>query len=387
MVLHSLIKKKEMRILFRNAIKILNIFGIDVELDISWFLVFFLFSFTLSRHYYPQMLPETEDTLHWILGISTTILVFISVLIHELAHSLMAIKEGIPINKITLFIFGGVAQMKKEPELPAAELKITVVGPLSSLVLSAMFGIIYLVLPRGIPISEGVWFLARMNLLVGILNLIPAFPLDGGRLLRAFLWLWKGNLLNATRIAVLAGSYFAFFAMGIGFVMLFMAGTVWGLWYIFLGWLLYQAGQSSYSQVALKESLSGIKVKDVMSEQVQVVNIGMSIEELIEEFYRYKFGAFPVMEDSNLKGLITMNRLKDIPKSQWARTEVGEVMVPLEHCLIVHPDSEAVEAMMKMASEGAGRALVVQEDRLTGILSNTDMMRVIKIKTMFGSLD
>ena len=373
--------------MFRNAIKILNIFGIDVELDISWFLVFFLFSFTLSRHYYPQMLPETEDTLHWILGISTTILVFISVLIHELAHSLMAIKEGIPINKITLFIFGGVAQMKKEPELPAAELKITVVGPLSSLVLSAMFGIIYLVLPRGIPISEGVWFLARMNLLVGILNLIPAFPLDGGRLLRAFLWLWKGNLLNATRIAVLAGSYFAFFAMGIGFVMLFMAGTVWGLWYIFLGWLLYQAGQSSYSQVALKESLSGIKVKDVMSEQVQVVNIGMSIEELIEEFYRYKFGAFPVMEDSNLKGLITMNRLKDIPKSQWARTEVGEVMVPLEHCLIVHPDSEAVEAMMKMASEGAGRALVVQEDRLTGILSNTDMMRVIKIKTMFGSLD
>ncbi len=372
--------------MFRNSVKIFQIFGIDVELDISWFLVFFLFSFTLSRHYYPQELPGIQDTVYWVLGISTTIIVFISVLIHELAHSLMAINEGIPINKITLFIFGGVAQMKKEPELPQAELKISVVGPLSSIVLSAIFGILFLVFPRGIPFSEFVWFLARMNLLVGILNLIPAFPLDGGRILRAFLWMRKGNLLNATRIAVAAGSYFAFFAMGIGFVMLFISGSVWGLWYIFLGWLLYQSGQSSYSQVALKESLSGIKVRDVMSDRVQVVGTNLSIEKLIEEFYKHKFGAFPVMDDSILKGLITMNRLKDIPKSQWTKTAVGEVMVPLEHCLVVGPDEEAVEAMMKMASEGAGRALVVQEDRLLGILSNTDMMRLIKIKTMFGSM-
>lgn len=372
--------------MFRNSVKIFQIFGIDVELDISWFLVFFLFSFTLSRHYYPQELPGIQDTVYWVLGISTTIIVFISVLIHELAHSLMAINEGIPINKITLFIFGGVAQMKKEPELPQAELKISVVGPLSSIVLSAIFGILFLVFPRGIPFSEFVWFLARMNLLVGILNLIPAFPLDGGRILRAFLWMRKGNLLNATRIAVAAGSYFAFFAMGIGFVMLFISGSVWGLWYIFLGWLLYQSGQSSYSQVALKESLSGIKVRDVMSDRVQVVGTNLSIEKLIEEFYKHKFGAFPVMDDSTLKGLITMNRLKDIPKSQWTKTAVGEVMVPLEHCLVVGPDEEAVEAMMKMASEGAGRALVVQEDRLLGILSNTDMMRLIKIKTMFGSM-
>ena len=373
--------------MFRNTINIVKIFGIDVELDISWFLVFFLFSFTLSSHYYPQVLPDTENAIYWVLGISTTIAVFISVLIHELAHSLMAIKEGIPINKITLFIFGGVAQMKKEPDLPAAELKISVVGPLSSIFLSAMFAAFYFILPQETPLSEGVWFLARMNLIVGVLNLIPAFPLDGGRILRAFLWMWKDNLLNATRIAVLAGSYFAFFAMGLGFVMLFMAGTVWGLWYIFLGWLLYQAGQSSYSQVALKESLSGIKVKDVMSEQVQVVDTGTTIDELVEEFYKYKFSAFPVMEDSVLKGLITMNRIKDIPKAEWGRTEAGEVMAPLEHCLVVQPDSEAVEAMMKMASEGAGRALVVQEDSLVGILSNTDMMRLIKMKTMFGSLD
>ncbi len=371
--------------MFRNAIKIFNIFGIDVELDISWFLVFLLFSFTLSQHYFPQILPGTDEVIYWILGISVTILVFVSVLIHEMAHSLTAIKEGIPISKITLFIFGGVAQMKKEPDLPAAELKIAVMGPLFSIILAAIFGLFFLVLPAGRPITEGVWFLTRINFIIGIINLIPAFPLDGGRVLRALLWLWKDNLLFATRIAVTAGSFFAFFAMGMGFITLFSLGIIWGLWYIVLGWLLYQAGQASYSQVALKESLSGIKVAEVMSREVQYIDPELSISGLVEKFYEYKFGAFPVLDNSSLRGLVSINQIKDIPRSKWENTKVSEIMTPVEDCVIMRPEQDAAEAMFKMANEGVGRVLVVEDNRLTGILSNTDMMRVIKIKTIFGT--
>ncbi len=368
--------------MFRNAIKIFNIFGIDVELDISWFLVFLLFSFTLSQHYFPQVLPETDVVIYWILGISVTILVFISVLIHELAHSLTAMKEDIPISKITLFIFGGVAQMKKEPEFPASELKIAIMGPLFSIILAAIFGFLFLVLPAGRPVTEGVWFLTRVNFIIGTINLIPAFPLDGGRVLRALLWLWKDNLLFATRVAVSAGSFFAFFAMAMGFIILFSLGTIWGLWYIILGWLLYQAGQTSYSQVALKESLSGIKVAEVMSRDVKQIDPDLNISKLVEKFYKYKFGAFPVAYNSSLQGLVTLNQVKDVPKPNWETTKVSEVMTPIQDCIIMSPDQEAVEAMLKMASEGAGRVLVVEDNRLTGILSNTDMMRLIKLKTI-----
>ncbi|RQD77398.1 MAG: CBS domain-containing protein [Candidatus Syntrophonatronum acetioxidans] len=371
--------------MFRNAIKIFRIFGIDVDIDISWFVVFFLFSFTLSEHYFPEVLPGVDLTTYWTLGITVTILIFVSVLIHELAHSLMAIKEGIPINKITLFIFGGVAQMKKEPEEPSSELKIAIIGPLSSITLGVIFGILYLVLPEGQAVTAGVEFLSRINFVVGTINMIPAFPLDGGRVLRGLLWLWKKNLLLATRIAVTAGSVFAFFAMGFGFIILFTLGSIWGLWYIFIGWLLYQAGQSSYSQVALKESLSGIKVEEVMSREVQTIEAGFSISYLIDKFYEYRYGAFPVVEKDSLRGLVSINHAKEVSREKWEEVKVEDIMTPMEDCIVTSPEEEAVDVMIKMAGEGAGRALVVKDDKLMGILSNTDMMRVIKLRTLFGS--
>lgn len=371
--------------MFRNAIKIFTIFGIDVELDISWFIVFFLFSFTLSEHYFPEALPGVDLTTYWTLGIVVTLLIFASVLIHEYAHSLMAIKEGIPINKITLFIFGGVAQMKKEPDQPASELKIAIIGPLTSIILGVIFGLIYLALPEGQAVTAGAGFLSRINFVVGILNMIPAFPLDGGRVLRGVIWLFKDNLLLATRIAVTAGSVLAFFAMGFGFIIIFSMGSIWGLWYVLIGWLLYQAGQSSYSQVALKESLSGIKVEEVMSKEVETIDGSFSINHLIEKFYEYRYGAFPVLDNSTLKGLISINHAKEVSRDKWDEVKVEDIMTPLENCIVTSPKEEAVDIMLKMAGEGAGRALVVENGKLMGILSNTDMMRLIKLRTLFGS--
>jgi len=368
---------------FRNAVKVARLFGINVEIDISWFIVFFLFSFTLAGNYFPQQIPGLAETVYWLLGFGVTILFFVSVLVHELSHSLVAIKEGIPIKTITLFIFGGVAQLQEEPKNPTAELRITVAGPLASLGMAALFGLVYLLAPAGQPLTEGLAFLARINLIVAVFNLIPAFPLDGGRIMRAFLWRRWDNLLRATKIAVTTGSFLAFFVMALGFLSLFQ-GSAWGLWYIILGWIIFQAGQRSYGQVAMQDILSGIKIAEVMSEDVKVVPADHTIEELVSMFYRHKFGAFPIIEDNNLKGLVTMNQVKDVEQRKWAFTRVREIMTPLKDCIIMKPGDEAVEAMMKMASKGEGRVLVIEDGELAGILSNTDMMRLINMKNVFG---
>ncbi|ACB85321.1 site-2 protease family protein [Natranaerobius thermophilus] len=368
--------------MFSNSLRIARFFGIDVELDFSWLVIFMVFSFSLSTNYFPNVLAEKTDLIYWLAGVTATIMLFISVLIHEFAHSLTALKEGHDIKKITLFIFGGVAQLDEEPRTSVSELKITIVGPVSSLALAAIFGPISLLFTEGHFLGEILFFLARVNLTIGILNLIPAFPLDGGRILRAAIWYFKKDLLLATKISVLAGSALAFLLMGMGF-MITVTVSVMGLWYIFMGWLLYQAGQNSYTQVTLKNTLSGYQVQDVMTDNVLVVSTELTIDRLVEEFYRHKVGAFPVVGGSAVLGLVTMNQVKTVNQDEWEVKKVREIMTAIDECIIMEPEEEAVEAMMKMARHNAGRVLVMDAGRLVGILSNTDMMRLIKMKTLF----
>jgi len=368
--------------LFTHAVKIAKIFGIDVEVDFSWLIIFMVFSYNLSINYFPAVLPGQPEIVYLLLGTNVTLLLFVSVLVHEFAHSLTAIQRGHNINKITLFIFGGVAHLEEEPRTSLDELTITIVGPLSSFLLAVGFGVLYLLIPQGTPLSAALFFLARVNLTIGIVNLVPAFPLDGGRILRSIVWNWKKDLLYATKVSVMAGSAFAFLLMGIGFIVT-LTVSVAGLWYIFLGWLLYQAGQNSYSQVSLKNTLSGIRVKDVMTSRVVVVSTELSVDELIDRFYMYKVGAFPVMGGSEVKGIVTMNQVKNVERRKWETVKVKDIMTPIEQCIIYEPDDEAVDAMMGMAKENAGRVLVMQDGQLVGILSNTDMMRLVKMKTLF----
>lgn len=372
--------------MFKNSLRIARIFGINIEVDISWVLVFLLFTYSLSVGYFPTVLPEYDEAIYWVAGIIVTILVFASILVHELAHSLTALKEGISIKRITLFIFGGVAHLEEEPKTPASELKITILGPVSSILLGGFFAVVYLLMQPGTIISEGVFFLARINLVVGVINLVPAFPLDGGRILRALLWRFKNDLVTATKISVYAGSAFAFLLISIGFIVTFTTSLI-GLWYVLMGWLLYQAGHSSYTQVVLKNSLSGIYVSEVMTERVITVPPYITIEKLVDQFYKYKVGAFPVVEDNgSVSGLVSLNDVKSVPKNKWYLTRVDDIMTAVEECYILRPDEEAVEAMMKMANNNANRILVMENGELKGILSNTDMMRLIKMKSMFDGI-
>lgn len=363
-----------------------RILGIAVEIHISWLLAFGLFSLTLARSYFPEVLPGLGDRTYWTVAIITTLVVFASVLTHELAHSLAAIREGISIKKIVLFIFGGVAQMEMEPDRPLAELKITAAGPLTSLLIALVLGALYyLLLPRGLILGEAVFFVARLNLVVAVFNLLPAFPLDGGRLLRAAIWHFGKNLLRATRIAVGIGSFLAFLAMGLGFLLLFFQGWIWGIWYIFLGWMIYQAGRSSYAQLVFRETFSGIKAAEIMSENPQTVPPEMNLQQLADRFLEFRFGVFPVFYGSTTHGLVSLHQIKEVPREKWPFTSVVSIMTPLKDCTVITPQTDAAEVMMKMAARNEGRALVMEEGRLVGILSRTDMMRFMQMHMILGT--
>lgn len=367
-----------------SSFRLMRLLGIDVHIHISWLLVFGLFSLTLAQSYFPEALPGLEQRAYWTAGILTTLLVFASVLTHEYAHSLVAVKEGIPIKKIVLFIFGGVAQMEKEPEKPLAELKITAAGPLTSLLIAVGLSAAALFLPPGTLFTAGIAFAARLNFFVALFNLLPAFPLDGGRILRAAVWHFSGNLLKATRLAVGFGSVLAFIAMGLGFLLLFLQGWIWGLWYIFLGWMIYQAGQSSYSQLVFHQIFSGVKVSQIMSPDPITVSPDLNLQQLADLFFQYRYGAFPVFYGSTTHGLVDLHQLKGVPREQWPSTRVTAVMTPLKASTVVSPGDDAARLMMKMAAQSEGRALVMQDGDLVGLVSRTDMMRLLKMHMILG---
>ncbi len=369
-----------------SSFRLLYIRGIPVEIHVSWLLIFFLFSLSLSQGYFPVIAEGFSAGVYWTAGIITTLLIFTSVLIHELGHSFVAINEGIPIKKITLFIFGGVAQMEAEPKNPRSEFRITAAGPLTSLILAITSGALYyLFLTPGELLGEAIFFVARVNLIMAVFNMIPAFPLDGGRLFRSTLWLFGKNILRATRIAVIVGSILSFISMAIGFMVIFFLEDIWGIWLIFLGWMIYQAGQSSYSQLVFKETFSGMKVSEIMSRNLQTVSPDATLDELADYFLRYKFGAFPVVYGSTTHGLVTLQNLKEVPREKWPHTTVAHVQTPLREIMVINPNDDAADVMMKMASQNAGRALVMEENgELVGLLSRTDMMRFMQMHMVLG---
>lgn len=360
--------------------------GIPVEINASWLLIFFLFSFSLAAAHFPSVTPDLMPALYWAAGIITTLVFFASVLIHELGHSLVALKEGVPIKKITLFLFGGVAQMEKEPENPLTELKITAAGPLTSLLIALVLGFFYFILFKpGDIFGEAIYLVARLNLVMALFNLVPAFPLDGGRIFRALVWMVNKNMLGATKIAVRLGSVLCFLAIGLGFYMILFQGDLSGLWLIFLGWMVSQAGQSSYSQLVFKETFTGIKVDRLMSKELKVVSPDDNLETLAENFLQYRHGAFPVVYGSTTHGLVTLQNMKGVPREKWPQTNVFSVLTPLKETMVISPGDDAAQIMLKMAAQNKGRALVMEGGDLVGILSRTDLMHFMQMHTVLGA--
>jgi Zn-dependent protease len=370
-----------------KSIAIGRIKGIQLEINISWFIVFGLVIFTLATSYFPQYYPAWDPLLKWTISSIIALLLFISVLLHELSHSLVSVSLGIDVKKISLFIFGGIAQIEKEPDVPAKELKIAIAGPAVSVLLFIIFTMLANII-AAFGTSEVITvllaYVANVNLVLAIFNLVPAFPLDGGRVLRAIIWYFTGNLQRATRIASSMGSIFSYFLILIGIFGVLSGTFISGIWFIFIGWFINQASQSSYQNMVMTDIFNKIHVSEFMTDKVMTVDSYIPVQELVDSyFYKYRFASFPVRRNEVVIGVVNRDRVKKLDKEHWSQTTVGSITDPLNDNLIVSPDESVSSAMKKLFSNEIGRVLVMDQEKLIGIVSRTDILNYIRIHSQF----
>jgi len=368
--------------LHHGSWKIATIMGIPIRVHFSWLIIFGLITWSLSTFYFPKAAPQLPAFSYLVVGAVAAILLFVSVALHELAHSLIALRYKLPIVSITLYIFGGVSQMKSEPPDPGAEFRIAVAGPLSSFVLSVLFLLLYLA-ATGELARALFGYLAQLNLILGVFNLIPGFPMDGGRVVRAFIWKKSSDFFYATRKASGYGQKIALFFVFSGLFSLF-AGLTGGLWLMLIGWFLHTAAQASYQQAGLQQTLAGVKVRDIMTREIITMPSDMAVETAVNEhFLRYGFGGFPVMGPvmgkERFLGFVTLKEVKDVPRERWHTVNVSEILTPHDRRWEVSESDDALKALELMISEDQGRLAVMEKDKLLGLITRNGIAKYVQI--------
>jgi Zn-dependent protease/CBS domain-containing protein len=364
-----------------GTLQVLTVRGIPIKIHASWLLIYGLITWTLSVGYFPRALPDLPAAAHWANGLLAALLLFVSVLLHELSHSLVAVAHGLSVREITLHVFGGVSHLEDEPPTPRAEFLIAVVGPITSFAIAAMLQAISaagLVPPAWLQAI--VSYLVVVNVAVGFFNLVPGFPLDGGRLLRAALWRWKGSHQRATFLASRAGIGFAYALMGLGLWQILSGAVLGGLWLILIGLFLRSAADASYSQTALKEALGRLPVRDIMARDVVTVPAHATVEELAETFWAHHVTTFPVVDDGQVGGIASVHQVREVPAEQRRTRRVHELMRPLDADLVVGPDDSVFEALRKSTGNRVGRLAVLDGSRLVGYLSLKDITHVLALR-------
>ena len=367
-----------------GSVQVARVLGIPVYVHFSWFIVFGLTAWTLATGYFPQQYPNLPVTSYWAKGLVASLLFFVSILLHELGHSLVAIRSGIGIRSITLFIFGGVARLDRDPPDGWTELRMAAAGPAVSVVLAGLFlGASTLVRPGGTAWAVA-RYLALINLVVAIFNLVPAFPLDGGRLLRGFLWKSMGKA-RATRVAARAGTLFAYFLIASGVVSMLRGEGISGMWYVLIGWFLKDASAGAYQSARVDEALRGVTAADAMVKDVATLPAEISLAEAgHDHFLRSGYGAYPVVRGDAVVGLLCRRDILKVPADERDRTSVQAAMVPLGEVVVVPPDASLIRAMSKMAESGTGRVLVMEGERLVGLLTMGSVLRHVRVREELG---
>lgn len=384
-----------------GGFRIGRIFGINIRIDWSWFFIFLLVTWNLAI-VFRQLHMDWGPLLQWGLALIGSLLFFGSVLAHELAHSLYARSKGVPIRSITLFLFGGVSNIQREPEAPGQEFVMAVVGPITSLVIGAIFLLIGgalgtadvetaptpgFLLAAFSPVSTILLVIGSINIVIGIFNLVPGFPLDGGRVLRSILWAITGNLKRATRWATWVGQAIAWLFIIGGIAMAFGArlpllgsGLIAGLWLAFIGWFLYSAATQSYQQVVIQDVLEGVPVSRMMRTNPPTVPPDISVDALIyEHVMQTDEYAFPVIEDDHLTGLVTLQDVRGIPREEWGERKVSEIMTPAAELVTVTPDQEADEALEKLSSRDVRQLPVMDDGHMVGLVRRQDIIKWLQI--------
>lgn len=376
-----------------TSIKLGRIWNIPIGLHVSWFLIFGLVTWSLAVGYFPEEYPQLAAPTHWILGAVTSIFFFVSVLLHELGHAFVALRHGIPVSAITLFIFGGVAQIEKQPPTPGVEFRIAIAGPIVSLLLAGLFGILWL-LDHNIPwlAAPSAW-IERINLALALFNLLPGFPLDGGRVLRAAIWRYTGDFRRATRSAAFVGQLTAFAFIGIGVFAILRGSFFNGLWLAFIGWFLQNAAATSYAQSNMQQALEGLSVEQVMARHWPQVPSKFPLSRLVEERVlrggpRYYFverdGFGQEGNDSRPYGMLSLADVIQMPRQSWALTPADQAMIPWERLISVRPAMPLLEALQIMDDANVAQVPVIDNDELVGVLSRDQVLHYVRLRSELG---
>lgn len=356
--------------------------GIQLEIHYSWPIIVALLTATLPVGWYPHSVPHHAAAQYWIAGFLMSLLLFLCVLAHELGHSLIARAHGLPVRNITFHIFGGVSNLEREPRRAGVEFQIALAGP----VVSVLLGIVLLPLGAAIGntqplVSTTLTYLGVGNLLLALFNLIPGFPLDGGRVLRALLWGATGSLRKATRWTAYVGEGIAVLFIFAGVLAFFRGNILAGIWLVFVGWFLYTASPGAGSQPALESALRGVRVADVMNPSPLTVPITVSLDELVHDYLEpHHLHATPVVVSRQLLGLVSLTDVQRVPEEQWEEVPAGHVMVPLERIQVVSPDEPLSEALSLMAAAEVHQVPVMQSWHLAGMLSHAAIVRYLETR-------
>jgi Zn-dependent protease/predicted transcriptional regulator len=373
----------------RGGIPIGKAFGISLRLHYSWFIIFALITWALTASYFPSVYPAWSLGTRIAAGIITSLLFFGSVLAHELMHSIVAQHQGLPVQSITLFIFGGVSQIAREPKMAKDELRMAIAGPLASLVIGGIFwGIWFWLRGQG---STGefagaiAYWLGLINVFLAGFNLIPGFPLDGGRVLRSILWGRSQNLRSATKTASNVGRAVGYLFIFVGIFLVFQGSWFNGLWLAFIGWFLENAAIGSYRQVALHDMLQGHVAGEIMTRDCQTVPPDLSIERLVNE-HMLASGrrCFPVIDGDHVVGFVTIHNVRAIPRDLWNMKTVKEVMTPFDDLKWVRPDADLSTVLQMLAEGDINQVPVVQDHNVVGMISRDNILSFIDIRSGLG---
>ena len=365
--------------MFENAVKLFSVNKFDIRVDPSWLLIAALITWSLSRQFFPDALPGADRSVYLTMAILAMLGLFASLLLHELAHSVVARRLGVPITSIMLFLFGGVAELEAEPTSARVEFWIAVAGPAMSLCLAVGFWTVeQMARWSGLPAAlvEILSYLALINLVLALFNLLPAFPLDGGRVLRAVLWSQTGDVVSATRSAAQTGSILAYLLMGLGVLALFQGLIVSGLWQIMIGGFVLMAARGSYAQQLSKAAFAGRTVGALMTRDPITVSPDMILSEFVNQIMLQKHVTFvPVTEDGVLLGHIDSSALSRIDRENWVNTRVGDVFVGLDSDVMTGADVPVQDLLDTISRTGRRKFLVVSDHDLLGVISLSDLTR------------
>jgi Zn-dependent protease/CBS domain-containing protein len=369
----------------KGSLRIARIAGIDIGIHYTWILIFVLVGWSLAVGYFPVNYPGWETWLYWMTSILAAILLFVSVIIHELAHSLVAKSRGLPVKSITLFLLGGVSNLETEPEKPGVEFAVAIVGPLSSVAIAAVCWVLnyFNLIPfgSGRAIAE---YLIIVNVLLAAFNILPGFPLDGGRVLRAIIWGATNDLKKATNIASIVGQVCGWIMIAAGVFITLTADLMSGIWLVFIGWFLNSAAEASRRELELRSLWLNVRVNSVMNDKPEIIEPGAAIEKLVNEIYiRRGLRYAPVAEEGRLQGIVTLADIKKIPMGEWRNTPVSSIMTrqPLK---VVKPEDNMSTAVQLMAEYSLDQLPVVVDDRIVGMLGRADIIRYVQIHNELG---